>query len=105
MQLRGTTKTTHTRYTSPDLHIAEAMLIRTENSFRLDFDLRLVIVHDITEMLTSTKFAQLPSSSTPRVLNRVPARFQPSLDMSESVASIGAPFVGGAGKANVETPT
>jgi hypothetical protein len=51
-------------------------------------------------MLTSTKFAQLPSSSTPLVLNLVPARFQLSLDISDMVAIIGEPFVGGAGNGN-----
>jgi len=41
----------------------------------------------------------------PRVLNRVPARFHPSLEISERVAIEGAAFVGGAGKDIVKTPT
>jgi hypothetical protein len=56
-------------------------------------------------MPTSTKLAVFPSSSTPRVLNRVPARFQPSLDIRDSVATVGEPFVGGAGKAIENVPT
>jgi hypothetical protein len=56
-------------------------------------------------MHTSTKFAVFPSSSTPRVLNLVPALFQPSLEIKERVATAGAPSVGGAGKAMVKTPT
>src|SRR6266498_1281258 len=55
--------------------------------------------------LTSTKFAVLPSSSTPLVLNLVPALFQPSLEIRESVDIAGIPFVGGAGSAIVNTPT
>jgi hypothetical protein len=54
---------------------------------------------------TSTKFAAFPSSSTPRVLKRVPARFLPSREMTLSVAIVGRPFVGGAGKGMVEMPT
>lgn len=53
----------------------------------------------------STKFAVFPSSSTPRVLNRVPARFHPRRDMSERVAIVGEPSVGGAASAIVDTPT
>jgi len=45
-------------------------------------------------MPTSTKFAQLPSSSIPRVLNRVPACFQLSQEISASIAVVGAPSVG-----------
>lgn len=54
--------------------------------------------------LTSTKFAQLPSSSTPRVLKRVPARFQPSREINDSVVIAGVPLVGGAGSAMVKMP-
>lgn len=38
-------------------------------------------------MLTSTKLATSPSSSTPRVLNLVPALFQLNLLITESVAN------------------
>lgn len=53
----------------------------------------------------STKLAVFPSSSIPRVLKRVPARFQPRRDISESVAMTGAPLVGGAESAMVKIPT
>jgi hypothetical protein len=49
--------------------------------------------------------AVLPSSSTPRVLKRVPARFLPRREITLSVATTGAPFVGGAGSAIVWMPT
>ena len=55
--------------------------------------------------LSEIKFAQLPSSSTPLVLNRVPARLRPSREISAIVAIIGAPFVGGAGRGSVNIPT
>ena len=54
---------------------------------------------------TSTKFAQFPSSSIPRVLNRVPARFHPSREIKDIVAIIGMPFVGGAERGTVNIPT
>jgi hypothetical protein len=56
-------------------------------------------------VLASTKLAVLPSSSIPRVLNLVPALFQPSLDIKERAATVGCPLVGGAGSAIEKTPT
>ena len=56
-------------------------------------------------VLTSTKFAVFPSSSTPRVLNRVPARFHPKREIKAIVAMMGAPELGGAGSGTVKRPT
>ncbi len=46
-----------------------------------------------------------PSSSTPRVLKRVPARLAPKREIKLSVATVGAPLVGGAGSGIVNMPT
>jgi hypothetical protein len=62
-------------------------------------------MEEMMDVRTSTKLAVFPSSSTPRVLNRVPARFHPRREMSESVAMVGEPSVGGAANAIVDTPT
>ena len=59
----------------------------------------------LAEKHTSTKLAQFPSSSIPRVLKRVPARFQPRREIRHIVAMIGIPFVGGAGRGTVNIPT
>ena len=54
---------------------------------------------------TSTKFATLPSSSTPRVLKRVPALFQLSREIRLIVAIFEPPEPGDAGIGTVNIPT
>ena len=95
---------THTGNASTNLYIAEAMLICGQDSLSL----RATLVTDHVQEHrphTSTKLAQFPSSSTPRVLNRVPARFHPRREIRHTVATVGVPSVGGAGSARVKTPT
>lgn len=53
---------------------------------------------------TSTKFATLPSSSTPRVLKRVPALFQLSREIRLTVAIIEPPEAVDAGIGTVNMP-
>jgi hypothetical protein len=80
------------------------MLISAKKSFRLQnlFENNKGLSNG---RLTSTKLAVFPSSSIPRVLNLVPARFHPNRDINDKVAIAGAPSVGGAGNAIVKTPT
>jgi hypothetical protein len=54
---------------------------------------------------TSTKFAVLPSSSTPLVLKRVPALFELKREITAMVPIIGDPLVGGAGSGKSNIPT
>jgi hypothetical protein len=95
----------HTRNTPSYLDVTDTVLISAENHLSLPHPSDIGIRERYEEMHTSTKLAVFPSSSTPRVLNRVPARFQPSLDIRDNVATVGEPFVGGAGKAMVNRPT
>jgi hypothetical protein len=82
------------------------MLISAKNGFRLQKVFENNNNQRLSkEMLTSTKLAVFPSSSTPRVLNLVPALFHPKRDINDKVAIVGAPSVGGAGNAIVKTPT
>ena len=68
---------------TPNLHVTECEIIHTKDEFGLKVvgqsSKHLAPIEDL-EWLTSTKLETLPSSSTPLLLKRVPARFQLSLD-------------------------
>jgi len=98
-----------TRDASAHLCIAEAVELRDQDRLRLEERSTLLALFlaelGAQKRHTSTKLAVFPSSSTPRVLKRVPARFAPKREIKLSVAMVGVPFVGGAGSGIVNTPT
>ena len=97
-----------TRDASAHLCIAEAVELRDQDRLRLEERSTLALFFaelGAQKRHTSTKLAVFPSSSTPRVLKRVPARFAPKREIRLSVAMVGVPFVGGAGSGIVNTPT
>ena len=94
----------HTWNASSNLDVTDTVLIAAEDCFCLVW-VNGLSCRETRMVHASTKFAQLPSSSTPRVLNLVPALFHPNLDIRERVTRAGEPFVGGEGNAMVNTPT